>query len=70
MLTNNYYKEQETGEYEAIAMHETKKALLCKIEGKKIWIPKSQICEESDVYRVGDSGSIFIPLWLAIEHGL
>lgn len=49
---------------------ETDKAILCVIDDEKVWIPKSQIGEDSAVTELGDSGELEIPEWLAIEKGL
>ena len=44
--------------------------LLCMIEGKEVWIPKSQISDDSEVFKKGDAGTLVIPEWLAIEKKL
>jgi len=49
---------------------ETDKALLCNIHGEEIWIPKSQIHEDSEVYEEGGKGSLVITQWLASQKGL
>lgn len=47
-------------------------ALLVLIEGEEVWIPKSQIHDNSEVYNADDhaTGVLVIPIWLAIEKGL
>ena len=48
-------------------------ALHCKIDGEKVWIPKSQILDGSnfgDDSEEGDEGELIIPEWLAIEKEL
>jgi len=52
------------------ALRETKMALLCEIDGKRVWIPKSQIHEDSEVYKMGTEGELVIPQWLAEEKEL
>lgn len=51
---------------------ETDKALLCNIEGEEIWIPKSQIMDESEVFDEDDNsnGTLVITEWIANEKGL
>tara|TARA_R110000824_G_scaffold40580_1_gene121528 strand:+ start:221 stop:502 length:282 start_codon:yes stop_codon:yes gene_type:complete len=49
---------------------ETEKALLCTIQGKDVWIPKSQLSKESEVSSEGESGIITISEWIAGEKGL
>ncbi len=48
----------------------TDKAILCVIEGEEVWIPQSQIDDESEVWKAGDEGTLVIPLWLAEEKGI
>jgi hypothetical protein len=51
---------------------ETDKALLCRVEGRKEWIPKSQISpEDVDQYQKGDR-DVEIPVtsWIAEQKGL
>ena len=51
----------------------TDKALLCWIDGDKVWIPKSQIDDDSELYDgavEGDTGTLVIPRWLAIDKAL
>lgn len=68
--------------YEAVAVEgvtvrkETDKAILCTIpdlDGEEIWVPKSQIKDESEVYSLKsgkEPGKLVIPKWLADEKGL
>ena len=51
--------------------HETRAAILCEHGmGKDQWVPKSQILDYSDDYRIGDTIEIEVPEWLAIEKGM
>ena len=53
------------------AVRETEAALLVEVEGEEeIWIPKSQIHDDSEVYKMDTEGTLVIPLWLAEKHGL
>jgi hypothetical protein len=45
-------------------------AILCEIEGEEIWIPKSQIHEDSEVYAKGTDGDLIITEWIAGKKGL
>jgi hypothetical protein len=49
---------------------EKEKALLVEVEGEQIWIPKSQIHDDSEVYKADTEGTLVIPEWLAKEKGL
>jgi hypothetical protein len=59
--------------YEVPNVHvrkDSKGALLCAIDDRLIWIPKSQVLDESEVWGEGDEGTLVIPEWLAIERGI
>jgi hypothetical protein len=58
-------------ECEAECLKETEKALLVRSRDfdEDTWIPKSQVCDESEVYAEGDSGSLVIKGWLARKNG-
>lgn len=49
---------------------ETESALLVNIEGEEIWIPKSQIDDDSEVYKKDTSGTLVITEWIAKQKGL
>ena len=52
------------------AIKATAAALLCKIEGRDVWIPQSQIDDDSEVWRASDVGTLIISEWIAKEKGL
>lgn len=39
-------------------------------EANNVWIPKSQIHEDSEVYANATDGDLIISLWIAKEKGL
>ena len=51
-------------------VHDTGKALLCRVGDREVWIPQSQIHKDSDVYAADTEGCLVIPEWLAIKKGL
>lgn len=55
---------------DVVAKRSTEKALLCRIAGEEVWIPHSQIHEDSEVYESGGEGVLVIPRWLAEEKDL
>lgn len=62
---------KETAEIEDVTVEaETDLALLCIIEDKQRWIPKSVVHEDSEVSGEGDSGTIIIMRWFAEKEGL
>ena len=58
--------------FTGICIAETDSDLLIHFdfEDKKLWIPQSQIDEDSEVYRVGDEGFVVISEWIALKKGL
>ena len=58
----------ETVEVVAVSV----KAALCRYEDVEAWVPFSQVLDDSEIYagcKVGDTGTIVIPEWLAQEKG-
>ena len=53
-----------------VCRSETAKALLCVVDGKSVWIPKSVISEDSEVYQAGDEGALIIKQWFAEKEGI
>jgi hypothetical protein len=49
---------------------ETEAALLVNIEGEEMWIPKSQIDDDSEVYKKDTEGTLVITEWIAKQKGL
>jgi hypothetical protein len=50
---------------------ETAKAILVKFDdGKTTWIPKSVIDDDSEVYKMGTSGTLIVKEWFAEKEGL
>jgi hypothetical protein len=52
------------------ATRATDRALLCCIEGEDVWIPQSQIDDDSEVYQEDDEGTLIVSAWIAEEKGL
>lgn len=48
----------------------TDDAILITVEGENIWIPQSQIHDDSEVWKEGDTGELVIPMWLAEKKNL
>lgn len=56
--------------HDVTVMRVTEKAVLCMVDGKEVWIPQSQIHDDSEVWKEGDEGTLVIPEWLALDKGL
>ena len=48
----------------------TDKAVLCQIEDQQVWIPQSQIDDDSEVWKEGDTGTLIVSDWIAKEKKL
>lgn len=65
--------EQGTVEFEGVvAIKDTGKALCCVIDGEQVWIPQSQIHDNSEVYDAKDNseGTLVVTEWIALQKGL
>jgi hypothetical protein len=50
---------------------ESDRAILVAIEGEKVWVPKSQIDEDSEVYsKKSGGGALIVTRWWAEKAGL
>lgn len=63
---------------DAVCIHESDKAILITApvfgddrNGKpvEVWIPQSQITEDSEVWKVGDTGTLIVTEYLAEQRG-
>lgn len=43
-----------------VCKHATAKAILVVINGKEHWIPQSQVHDDSEVWKKGDSGTLVV----------
>ena len=48
----------------------TERAILCRIGNREVWIPQSQVDEDSEVYALGHRGKLVITEWFADKEGL
>lgn len=39
-------------------------------DGRKFWIPRSQVHDDSESYELGTDGTLIIPEWLADSKGM
>lgn len=52
-------------------LQESDKALRVRVEGEVVWIPKSQIHDDSEVYSLKSSpGAMKVTRWIAEQKGL
>jgi len=51
-------------------LKETPLAILVLIAGEEHWIPKSQVDDDSEVWKEGDEGTLVITEWFATKEGL
>jgi hypothetical protein len=55
---------------DVLALRDSGKALLCRIQDKEIWIPHSTIDDDSEVYATGHKGTLVISQRIADQKGL
>lgn len=48
----------------------TEKALLCRLDGREVWVPRSLIGDDSEVADAGDEGTLVVATWFAEKEGL
>lgn len=62
----------ETADLQSECLHETAKALLVRIGSRELWVPKSLIDDDSEVFDSGENseGKLVVPLWWAEKEGL
>lgn len=49
-----------------VCVHETDKAILCEFgPHEEVWIPKSVVHDDSDVYQAGQLGDLVVERWFA-----
>ena len=56
------------GEYEVIK--ETAKAILVSDGDDQLWVPKSVIHDNSEIWKTGQSGNLVVETWFAENEGL
>lgn len=60
-------------EFQVRVKRTTDAAICCHVEGvaEDVWFPKSQInLDDSDVSEVGDTGSLIVSEWIALQKNL
>ena len=61
----------ETVTFEDVACEAaTDAAILVVIDGEKHWFPKSQVDDDSEVWKRGDQGKLVVSAWIAKQKGL
>ncbi len=52
------------------ATAQSTKAVLVYIEGVPLWVPQSQIDDDSEVWKIDDEGTLVVSRWWAEKAGL
>lgn len=55
---------------DVVVKKETEAALLVTIDGEDHWVPKSQVHDDSEVWKMGDEGLLVISRWIAEQKSL
>jgi len=67
------WNEPEAFEVEATYLGESSKAIRVRIDNDDMWIPKSQILDDSEIYGghpQGETGSLIMSVWIAKQKGI
>lgn len=51
-------------------IRESAKAILCRVNGREVWIPQSLVHDDSEVFAKGHQGKLVIPEWFAEQEGI
>ena len=54
---------------DAFGLHETEDAVLVDFYGEEVWIPKSQIHDDSECYDADTAGALVVTEWFAKKQG-
>jgi len=69
MLLTDAMRESKFEIEDVECLHDTGKALCCLIDGEEVWVPQSQVDEDSEVYEKGGEGSLVVSGWFADQKG-
>ncbi len=53
-----------------IVLSETEAAIKCQIGKRAVWVPKSQITDDSEVYEADQCGKLVVTAWFAEKEDL
>ena len=56
----------------AVCIAQTKQAICVRLADRDemVWIPQSQVDDDSEVYQAGDKGTLVVSEWIAMQKGL
>jgi len=66
----DFLNKAEFEDVRAIRLSDSGAGLLCGINGKEVWIPVSQIDDDSEVFEEGHEGKLVVSQWIAEQKGL
>jgi len=55
--------------YEVVCVGETDNALRVEFDGEQVWVPKSVVDDDSEVFERGHTGNLVVAEWWADKHG-
>lgn len=54
----------------AVCIRQTDRAILVRIGPRELWVPQSQVHDDSEVYQLGDDGKLVVKAWFARKEGI
>ena len=60
---------------DCLILHETERAILVESdnienEDGQLWVPKSQVHDDSEIWTKGENGRLTVNMWFAEQNGL
>lgn len=58
--------------FNAVCLGQTDKAIKVRLDDylTPIWVPQSLVHDDSEVYKLGQKGTLVLPEWFALKEGL
>lgn len=71
MANRDWQPDDDTVSFDDVhCIRATEKAILVDIDGDEHWIPQSHVHDNSEVYKLGQRGTLVITRWIATQRGL
>lgn len=56
--------------HDVVVIRDSDNAIFVEIEDQEVWIPKSQLHDDSEVYKADTEGTLIISEWIAKQKEL
>lgn len=62
--------EEDVVSVDAVCIRQTDKAIQVRIGKRELWVPQSQVHDDSEVYALGHDGVLVLRGWFARKEGI